>query len=134
MFKFTSIVGYTSCGPTYIECFLTIFGQCINVLNYNTRYYFSLSAHAVENTFKNIELGGDDCRAKSCVIRLVVGFYFFHALRLEKKNLVKYPAISLNFSLNNRSLCWIIVTLKRARGDFTMHCRYILSTRKITKF
>ena len=33
MLKFTSIVGYTSCGPTYIESFLTIFGQCINVLN-----------------------------------------------------------------------------------------------------
>ena len=30
MLKFTSIVGYTSCGPTYIESFLTIFGQCIN--------------------------------------------------------------------------------------------------------
>ena len=37
MLKFTSIVGYTSCGPTYIESFLTIFGQCINVLNYNAR-------------------------------------------------------------------------------------------------
>ena len=35
MLKFTSIVGYTSCGPTYIESFLTIFGQCIKVLNYN---------------------------------------------------------------------------------------------------
>ena len=39
MLKFTSIVGYTSCGPTYIESFFTIFGQCINVLNYNS-YYF----------------------------------------------------------------------------------------------
>ena len=38
MLKFTSIVGYTSCGPTYIESFLTIFGQCINVLNYNYSY------------------------------------------------------------------------------------------------
>ena len=38
MLKFTSIVGYTSCGPTYIESFLTIFGKCINVLNYNRRY------------------------------------------------------------------------------------------------
>ena len=35
MLKFTSIVGYTSCGPRYIESFFTIFGQCINVLNYN---------------------------------------------------------------------------------------------------
>ena len=35
MLKFTSIVGFTSCGPTYIESFLTIFGQCINVLNYD---------------------------------------------------------------------------------------------------
>ena len=33
--KFTSIAGYTSCRPTYIENFMTIFGQCINVLNYN---------------------------------------------------------------------------------------------------
>ena len=38
MLKFTSIVGYTLCGPTYIESFLTIFGQCINVLNYNMGY------------------------------------------------------------------------------------------------
>ena len=38
MLKFTSIVGYTSCGLTYIESFLTIFGQCINVLNYNLGY------------------------------------------------------------------------------------------------
>ena len=35
MLKFTSIVGYTSRGPTYIKSFLTIFGQCINVLNHN---------------------------------------------------------------------------------------------------
>ena len=34
MLKFTSIVGYKSCGPTYIEIFFTIFGECINVLNY----------------------------------------------------------------------------------------------------
>ena len=38
MLKFTSIVGYTSCGPSYIESFLTIFGQCINVLNYKCCY------------------------------------------------------------------------------------------------
>ena len=38
MLKFTSIVGYTSCEPTYIESFLTIFGQCINVLNYKITY------------------------------------------------------------------------------------------------
>ena len=29
MLQFTSIVGYTSCGPTYIGFFFTIFGQCI---------------------------------------------------------------------------------------------------------
>ena len=44
MLKFTSIVGYTSCGPTYIESFLTIFGQCINVLNYNKDYMSVLPA------------------------------------------------------------------------------------------
>ena len=38
MLKFTSIVEYTLCGPTYIESVLTIFGQCINVLNYNMQY------------------------------------------------------------------------------------------------
>ena len=50
MLKFTSIVGYTSCGPTYIERFLTIFGQCINVLNYNLYYasaYASIQRRAV---------------------------------------------------------------------------------------
>ena len=40
MLQFTSIVGYTSCGPTYIESFLTIFGQCINVLNYKYIYIY----------------------------------------------------------------------------------------------
>ena len=38
MLKFTSIVGYTSCAATYIESFLTIIGQCINVLNYDLHY------------------------------------------------------------------------------------------------
>ena len=32
--KFTSTAGYTSYRPTYIESFMTIFGQGINVLNY----------------------------------------------------------------------------------------------------
>ena len=32
--KFTTIAGCTSCRPTYIESFITIFGQCINMLNY----------------------------------------------------------------------------------------------------
>ena len=40
MLKFTSIVGYTSCGPTYIKSVLTIFGQCINVLNYKYIYIY----------------------------------------------------------------------------------------------
>ena len=40
MLKLTSIVGYTSCGLTYIESFLTIFGQCINVLNYKNDYMY----------------------------------------------------------------------------------------------
>ena len=36
--KFINIVGYTSCRPTHIESFMTIFGQCFNVLNYNMGY------------------------------------------------------------------------------------------------
>ena len=84
MLKFTSIVGYTLCGPTFIESFFlpylgsvsmcwiiiinlwlvwpvlrlldiryvdlgtsrvffTIFGQCINVLNYNYQFMVSLA-------------------------------------------------------------------------------------------
>ena len=52
MLKFTSIVGYTSCGPTYIESFLTIFGQCINVLNFNRHYINKIDKHVacVSNT------------------------------------------------------------------------------------
>ena len=46
MLKFTSIVGYTSCGPRYIESFFTIFGQCINVSNYNCDYMKNISACA----------------------------------------------------------------------------------------
>ena len=45
MLKFTYIVGYTSCGPTYIESFFTLFGQCINVLNYN-RFLLDVSSYA----------------------------------------------------------------------------------------
>ena len=51
MLKFTSIVGYTSCGPTYIESFLTIFGQCINVLNYKYIYICKRSIHIVIDFF-----------------------------------------------------------------------------------
>ena len=40
--NFTSIVGYRSCGPTYIESFFTIFGQCINVLNYKCNYMYEI--------------------------------------------------------------------------------------------
>ena len=45
MLKFTSIIGYRSCGPMYIERFLTIhvFGQCINVLNY--KYVYTYAAY-----------------------------------------------------------------------------------------
>ena len=50
MLKFTSIVGYTSCGPTYIESFLTIFGQCINVLNYKIQYFALIGALYIEMT------------------------------------------------------------------------------------
>ena len=41
--KFTSIIGYTSCRPTYIESFMTIFGQCINIY-----YYMASSASGQE--------------------------------------------------------------------------------------
>ena len=54
MLKFTSIVGYTSCGSTYIESFLTIFGQCISVLNYNKDYMNVLPA----GTRRSVPIGG----------------------------------------------------------------------------
>ena len=49
MLKFASIVGYASCGPMYIESFLTIFGQCINVLNYKMYYLNSLTPKSAKN-------------------------------------------------------------------------------------
>ena len=49
MLKFTSIVGYTSCEPTYIESFLIIFGQCINVLNYNNVYQYIAKCYQIYN-------------------------------------------------------------------------------------
>ena len=55
--KFTSIVGYTSCGPTYIESFMTIFGQCINVLN-NKINYESLKAQPVNRSFLAVKIRG----------------------------------------------------------------------------
>ena len=58
MLKFTSIVGYTSCGATYIESFFTIFGQCINVLNYNNNY---VSTHWILSN-----LGPTDRQRASC--------------------------------------------------------------------
>ena len=52
MLKFTSIVGYTSCGPTYIDTFLTIFGQCINVLNYNMLYKMVVTSESMDEILK----------------------------------------------------------------------------------
>ena len=54
MLKFTSIVGYTSCGPTYIESFLTIFGQCINVLNY--KYIYIRNMHEKAKWYTHTDL------------------------------------------------------------------------------
>ena len=55
MLKLTSIVGYTSCGPTYIESFFTIFVQCINVLNYKYRYIYMLPLPTEdESTLDNV--------------------------------------------------------------------------------
>ena len=51
MLKFTSIVGYTSCGPTYIESFLTIFGQCISVLIDKTVYAYSAKLIIIAELF-----------------------------------------------------------------------------------
>ena len=39
----TAGLDWTSCGPTYIQSFFTIFGQCINVLNYKISYHYSIS-------------------------------------------------------------------------------------------
>ena len=56
MLKFTSIVGYMSCGPTYIENFLTIFGQCINVLNYKIVYpEYAVLTHNCKMTMVNAD-------------------------------------------------------------------------------
>ena len=52
MLKFTSIVGYKSCGDLRISrVFLTIFGQCINVLNYNYDYLHARRAWITETKF-----------------------------------------------------------------------------------
>ena len=56
MLTFTSIVGYTSCGPTYIEIFLFIFGQCINVLNYNIDYNSTLTLIHCPNMVKELSM------------------------------------------------------------------------------
>ena len=45
--KLTSIAGYTSCRPTYIVSFMVIFGQCINVLNYNANYKPNINFRAI---------------------------------------------------------------------------------------
>ena len=47
MLKFTSIVGYASCGPTSIESFFTIFGQCINVLIELYIYIYGSSVYSL---------------------------------------------------------------------------------------
>ena len=74
MLKFTSIVGYTSCGPTYIESFFTIFGQCINVLNYKTRWLhaarLSIIARELRNKMPLTILTQNECAV-----------YIFHRLR-----------------------------------------------------
>ena len=70
MLKFTSIVGYTSCGPTYIESFLTIFGQCINVLNYNTGYGAAGGGAAILDFTKNSHLSEKCEKCKYVLLEL----------------------------------------------------------------
>ena len=86
MLKFASIVGYTSCGPTYIESFLTIFGQCINVLNY--KYIYRERVHL----FKDIQR--------------TAGFYcgFIHALSITAYSQVNFMAIWYLLWGNQRAL------------------------------
>ena len=75
MLKFTSVVGYTSCGPTYIESFLTIFGQCINVLNYKYIYIYIVMSENINTEieskkkqykYKNAPLHLSDLSADRC--------------------------------------------------------------------
>ena len=47
--KFTSIAGYAISRPTFIESFMTIFGQCINVLNYNMGYGSARDCDVIQN-------------------------------------------------------------------------------------
>ena len=55
MLKFTFIVVYASCGPTYIESFFTIFGQCINVLNYKVIHMYACTYEGVKNVTTNLD-------------------------------------------------------------------------------
>ena len=53
--KFTSIAGYTSCRPTNIESFMTVFGQCINVLNYKYIYIYEDVVQLPDNSATKLE-------------------------------------------------------------------------------
>ena len=122
MLKFTSIVGYTSCGPTYIESFLTIFGQCINVLNYNLCYLlmplveFSRHLHVAEmrtgiHHYKKV------MQQRRCL---------FHVTTL-KHNVCKLIALSSSswgktkiFSRVNHLYCFIQFTELDAHFDWSL--------------
>ena len=78
MLKFTSIVGYTSCGPTYIKSVLTIFGQCINVLNYKYIYIYILK-NRKKNTFIHTSLFRD-CSLLRGFIYIYIYIYIYAAL------------------------------------------------------
>ena len=72
MLKFTSIVGYTSRGPTYIESFFTIFGQCINVLNYKYIYIYSHYSRVLNFDLETMQVGKvlGQCRSRLCAFVL----------------------------------------------------------------
>ena len=80
MLKFTSIVEYTLCGPTYIESFLTKFGQCINVLNYNAGYpqssHFARFSITVRR-YSFIHLGRETMRRHGGAISLTTAIVLF---------------------------------------------------------
>ena len=70
--KFTSIAGYTSCRPTNIESFMTVFGQCINVLNYKYIYMkmscscLTTAQQSLNDVRQTKEDDGNACGTISC--------------------------------------------------------------------
>ena len=119
--KFTSIVGYTSCGPTYIKSFLTIFGQCINVLNYKYIYIYIYIYIYLFSITTNPSIGA----VKMLQWKLVT-YTFLHHFAILQTLIVANSSTNFLF-LDRMTFCGILCYSSREKGVLNFLLAFLVS-------